>query len=135
MRIGPLSSETWGSPRLISTPQAMARPRRTRRPPGSASSSRRRCCGGRSSSPTTRAAVVPDGRHVGQVANRTLGQPAAVDLTVPPEAIEGSARAVVKIYPSSFSQLSEGLDNIFHLPSGCFEQTSSTTYPNVLALD
>jgi alpha-2-macroglobulin-like protein len=29
----------------------------------------------------------------------------------------------------------EGLDSIFRLPSGCFEQTSSTTYPNVLALD
>src|SRR5262249_26473368 len=53
----------------------------------------------------------------------------------PPAAIEGSTQAFVKIYPSSFSQLVEGLDNIFQLPSGCFEQTSSTTYPNVLALD
>src|SRR5262249_51252852 len=43
--------------------------------------------------------------------------------------------AFVKVYPSSFSQLVEGLDNIFQLPYGCFEQTSSTTYPNVLALD
>src|SRR5207237_10364962 len=78
---------------------------------------------------------LPDGRRVEQVANGTLGQPASVDLTIPPDAIEGSAKAVVKIYPSSFSQLVEGLDNIFRLPSGCFEQTSSTTYPNVLALD
>ena len=29
----------------------------------------------------------------------------------------------------------EGLDAIFQMPYGCFEQTSSTTYPNVLALD
>ena len=41
----------------------------------------------------------------------------------------------MKIYPSGFSQLVEGLDNIFRMPYGCFEQTSSTTYPNVLALD
>ena len=47
----------------------------------------------------------------------------------------GSVRAIVKIYPSSFSQLVEGLDAIFQRPFGCFEQTSSTTYPNVLALD
>ncbi len=44
-------------------------------------------------------------------------------------------QALVKIYPSGFSQLVEGLDNIFRMPYGCFEQTSSTTYPNILALD
>jgi uncharacterized protein YfaS (alpha-2-macroglobulin family) len=55
-------------------------------------------------------------------------------LTVPENAVEGSAKVFVKIYPSSFSQLVEGLDGIFTMPYGCFEQTSSTTYPNVLAL-
>jgi uncharacterized protein YfaS (alpha-2-macroglobulin family) len=29
----------------------------------------------------------------------------------------------------------EGMDSILRLPFGCFEQTSSATYPNVLALD
>jgi hypothetical protein len=79
--------------------------------------------------------VVPDGRRVEQVVSGTLQQPADVRLDIPPAAIEGSTQAFVKIYPSSFSQLVEGLDNIFQMPSGCFEQTSSTTYPNVLALD
>jgi alpha-2-macroglobulin-like protein len=79
--------------------------------------------------------VVPDGRRVEEVVNGNLGRPADVTLTVPPGAIDGSVRALVTIYPSGFSQLVEGLDNIFRLPSGCFEQTSSTTYPNVLALD
>jgi hypothetical protein len=79
--------------------------------------------------------VVPDGRRVEQVVSGTLQQPADVRLDVSPAAIEGSVQAFVKIYPSSFSQLVEGLDNIFQMPSGCFEQTSSTTYPNVLALD
>jgi anti-sigma factor RsiW len=79
--------------------------------------------------------VVPDGRRVEEVANGSLAQPAELTLTVPENAIEGSVKAFVKIYPSSFSQLVEGLDGIFHMPYGCFEQTSSTTYPNVLALD
>ncbi len=79
--------------------------------------------------------VVPDGRAVERVVNGTLAAPAGVDLEVPPDAVPGSVRAVVKLYPSGFSQLVEGLDGIFRLPSGCFEQTSSTTYPNVLALD
>src|SRR5207249_6545461 len=56
-------------------------------------------------------------------------------LNVPENAIEGSAKLIIKIYPSTFSQLVEGLEGIFQMPHGCFEQTSSTTYPNVLALD
>ena len=66
-------------------------------------------------------------------ASGTLQQPAHV--AVPADAIEGSVKANVKLYPSTFSQLVEGLDAIFQRPDGCFEQTSSTTYPNVLALD
>jgi uncharacterized protein YfaS (alpha-2-macroglobulin family) len=82
-----------------------------------------------------RVEVVPDGRRVEQVVNGTLQTPADIPLTVPQEAIEGSVKAFLKVYPSSFSQLVEGLEGIFRMPSGCFEQTSSTTYPNVLALD
>ncbi len=79
--------------------------------------------------------IVPDGRRVEQIANGSLQEPARIPVAVPDEAIEGSAKAILKIYPSSFSQLVEGLDAIFQRPYGCFEQTSSTTYPNVLALD
>ena len=42
---------------------------------------------------------------------------------------------MVKIYPGMVSQVVEGLDGILRMPNGCFEQTSSTTYPNVLVLD
>ncbi|MFO0811133.1 MAG: MG2 domain-containing protein [Gemmataceae bacterium] len=79
--------------------------------------------------------VVPDGRKVEHVVNGSLAEPVSVNIDVPADAIPGSAKAVVKLYPSGFSQLVEGLDGIFRMPSGCFEQTSSTTYPNVLALD
>lgn len=79
--------------------------------------------------------VVPEGRRLEQAFNGTLQSPAEVTLSVPESAIEGSPKAIVKLYPSTFSQVVEGLDNIFQMPNGCFEQTSSTTYPNVLALD
>jgi len=78
--------------------------------------------------------VLPDGRRIERVENGTLQQPAEMELAVPDDAIEGSVKTIVKIYPSSFSQLVEGLDAIFQRPYGCFEQASSTTYPNVLAL-
>lgn len=79
--------------------------------------------------------VVPDGRRVDEsYAGRIEGQ---VDypLELPAERIAGSTRLIAKIYPATFTQLVEGLDSIFRMPYGCFEQTSSTTYPSVLALD
>jgi hypothetical protein len=79
--------------------------------------------------------VVPDGRPVERIVNGVLADPVEMDLEVPATAIEGSPQAVVRIYPSMLSQLVEGLEGIFRMPYGCFEQTSSTTYPNVLALD
>ena len=79
--------------------------------------------------------VAPDGRRVEQSASGTLQQPAEIAWSVPADAIEGSVKANIKLYPSTFSQVVDGLEAIFQQPYGCFEQTSSTTYPNVLALD
>ncbi|MBN2329514.1 MAG: hypothetical protein JXR73_20400, partial [Candidatus Omnitrophica bacterium] len=52
----------------------------------------------------------------------------------PANRVEGADKLFVKIYPGIFSQVVEGMDAILQMPYGCFEQTSSTTYPNVLAL-
>jgi len=79
--------------------------------------------------------VVPDGQKTEQVASGNLAEAVRIPVEIPEQAIDGSVRATLKIYPSSFSQLVEGLEGIFQRPSGCFEQTSSTTYPNILALD
>jgi alpha-2-macroglobulin-like protein len=79
--------------------------------------------------------VDPEGKKYEIVSSGTLTEPQQFSVVAPPEAVPGSVKAIVKLYPSSFSQLVEGLDNIFQMPSGCFEQTSSTTYPNILALD
>ncbi len=78
--------------------------------------------------------VVPDGRRVEQITNGELSRSAEFALDMPSDAIEGSGKAIVRIYPSSFSQLVEGIDGIFRLPTGCFEQTSSSLYPDVMAL-
>jgi A-macroglobulin TED domain/Alpha-2-macroglobulin family/MG2 domain/A-macroglobulin receptor binding domain/Protein of unknown function (DUF1559)/Alpha-2-macroglobulin bait region domain len=78
--------------------------------------------------------VVPGGRAVEQVTSGTLDVPATIDVKLPENAIPGSAKLIARIYPTTFSQLVDGLDSIFQQPYGCFEQTSSTTYPNVLAL-
>ena len=79
--------------------------------------------------------VTPDGVPLRQTVNGKIGGPRKFEFEIPDEATDGSGRAVIKIYPSTFSQLVEGIDAIFQKPYGCFEQTSSTTYPNILALD
>ncbi len=79
--------------------------------------------------------VLPDGRPIDLTASGSLETPYTTAINLPDNAIDSSARLIVKVYPSRFSQVVEGLDNIFRMPYGCFEQTSSTTYPNVLALD
>ncbi len=81
--------------------------------------------------------VVPDGKRFTETWTTRLSAGAALtrEVHIPEAAIPGTARLDIKVYPGAFSQLVEGMDAIFQMPYGCFEQTSSTTYPNVLALD
>ncbi len=57
------------------------------------------------------------------------------EVTFPPNAIADAGKVFVRLYPGPLSQVIEGMDSILRMPGGCFEQTSSSTYPNVLALD
>jgi hypothetical protein len=56
-------------------------------------------------------------------------------FTLPDDAIADASVGTLKIYPSTATHVLEGLDSMLRLPGGCFEQTSSTTYPNALILD
>lgn len=79
--------------------------------------------------------VMPVGDVVEHTKNDVLKAVYADSFTIPNAAILDSQSLWIKLYPSRFSEVVEGLDSIFREPYGCFEQTSSTTYPNVLALD
>jgi hypothetical protein len=79
--------------------------------------------------------IIPDGFEVRDTVSDRLEGEIEKTVTIPNHAVENSEKLFVKIYPGIFSQLVEGLDSMFRMPSGCFEQTSSTTYPNVLLLD
>ncbi|HEV2326431.1 MAG TPA: MG2 domain-containing protein [Terracidiphilus sp.] len=79
--------------------------------------------------------VVPNGREQDEVFNGRLETTAERDLKFSPAAIPGATSILVRLYPGPLSQVIEGMDSILRMPFGCFEQTSSATYPNVLALD
>jgi uncharacterized protein YfaS (alpha-2-macroglobulin family) len=79
--------------------------------------------------------VVPDGREQNLVFNGRLETAVHHDLNFPAGTIPDSSKIFVRLYPGPLSQVVEGMDAILRMPGGCFEQTSSSTYPNVLALD
>jgi hypothetical protein len=79
--------------------------------------------------------VVPNGREQTEVFNGRLDTAADHRVTFPANAIDGASKVLVRLYPGPLSQVIEGMDSLLRMPFGCFEQTSSATYPNVLALD
>ncbi len=79
--------------------------------------------------------VIPNGREQSQVFNGRLDSAVEHTLNFPAASIADSSAILVRLYPGPLSQVIEGMDSILRMPFGCFEQTSSATYPNVLALD
>jgi hypothetical protein len=77
--------------------------------------------------------VVPDGQAVPVAASGTLGA-GTVTSTVnfPAAAVAGSQQLYLNVYPAYLSQVVGGMDSLLRVPSGCFEQTTSTAWPNVL---
>jgi uncharacterized protein YfaS (alpha-2-macroglobulin family) len=79
--------------------------------------------------------VVPNGREQSVVFNGRLENTVEHTVDFPAGAIADASKLFVRLYPGPLSQVIEGMDSILRMPGGCFEQTSSSTYPNVLALD
>jgi hypothetical protein len=49
-------------------------------------------------------------------------------------ALPGTIRATVTMYPSPVAAMTQGMEGMIREPGGCFEQTSSTNYPNIMIL-
>jgi len=79
--------------------------------------------------------VIPNGREQNAVFNGRIEKTVQHELNFPADSIPEASKIFVRLYPGPISQVVEGMDAILRMPSGCFEQTSSSTYPNVLALD
>jgi alpha-2-macroglobulin-like protein len=79
--------------------------------------------------------VIPNGREQSIVVNGRLESSVQHSIEFPVASIPDATSMLVRLYPGPLSQIVEGMDSILRMPGGCFEQTSSSTYPNVLALD
>ncbi len=79
--------------------------------------------------------VVPDGiERVHSVQQRLTARQVSHSVSVPAMVIPGTSELTLKLYPAPAAHVVEGLDSLLRMPHGCFEQTSSTTYPNALIL-
>ena len=79
--------------------------------------------------------VVPNGEAKEIVFSGRLDSSVHRTVSFPETSIPDASKIFVRLYPGPLSQVIEGMDSILRMPLGCFEQTSSSTYPNVLALD
>ncbi len=79
--------------------------------------------------------VVPEGKRIEQVFSDRLTGTVRQTITIPEGALPDASKMLVKVYPGVFAQLLEGMEGMLQMPGGCFEQTSSSAYPNILVVD
>ncbi len=88
--------------------------------------------------------VVPDGRafdvvEAGRFPGGSAEAPGAATVTatvtVPEGAIAGANELLVEVFPGVMAQVTEGMESMLRMPTGCFEQTTSSAWPNVLVTD
>ncbi len=79
--------------------------------------------------------VVPLGFPFEATASGTVtGDAAAKHHVSLAGALPGSIQATVTMYPSPLASMTQGMAQMIREPGGCFEQTSSTNYPNIMIL-
>ncbi|MCB9527621.1 MAG: hypothetical protein H6701_04350 [Myxococcales bacterium] len=79
--------------------------------------------------------VEAPGRLERRVVSATLGPRAPrLAFTLPQGAAPGTLRGALRVYRGPADAALDGLESLIAAPYGCFEQTSSTTYPNLMVL-
>jgi len=80
--------------------------------------------------------VVPDGKAFPEALSGSMGSGALTEsVTFPPNAVPGSEVLYLDIFPAFLAQAVQGMDSILAEPNGCFEQTTSSAWPNVLVTE
>jgi hypothetical protein len=78
--------------------------------------------------------IVPEGFPIVRSHSDVLEKSATHDLVLPDQWIKGTLKCQVQVYPSTLADLQKGLEALLREPGGCFEQSSTSNYPNVLIL-
>ncbi|MBS1509525.1 MAG: TonB-dependent receptor plug domain-containing protein [Bacteroidetes bacterium] len=68
------------------------------------------------------------------VVNTFSGNQNTLHKVIISKAIPGTLKTELKLFTNPEGQLLDGIESMLREPNGCFEQTSSSTYPNVFIL-
>jgi hypothetical protein len=79
--------------------------------------------------------VVPDGFPINGSISDVLEGSSTSAVTLPETWIPGTLKVQAQVYPSTLADLQKGLEAMLREPCGCFEQTSTSNYPNLLILN
>jgi hypothetical protein len=80
--------------------------------------------------------VVPDGKAFPLALSGSLDAPKVTHtVTFPANEVPGSQQLYLDIFPAFLAQAVQGMDSILAEPNGCFEQTTSSAWPNVLVTE
>ena len=95
----------------------------------------RAAAGGYADAVTRMVAIVPRGFPAESAFGGLVdgANPAEHEVTIPTSVVPNSVRTEIALYPTPLASLTGALERLLQEPSGCFEQTSSTTYPLVMA--
>jgi hypothetical protein len=78
--------------------------------------------------------IAPEGFPIAGSHSDVLEKSATADVVLPNDWIKGTLKCQVQVYPSTLADLQKGLEGLLREPNGCFEQTSTSNYPNLLIL-
>ena len=78
--------------------------------------------------------VKPNGREIVVPQSGFFEREIAFNVNFPADAFPRHRKISVKIYPNMFAHIAESVEGLLERPHGCGEQTTSSTYPNLLIL-
>ncbi|HRH40055.1 MAG TPA: MG2 domain-containing protein [Pyrinomonadaceae bacterium] len=78
--------------------------------------------------------VRPNGEEIVKTDSKLFNNSASFEVDFPANALPGTPKAELKIYPNLFSHVAESVEGLLQRPYGCGEQTISSTYPNLMLL-
>ena len=78
--------------------------------------------------------VRPNGQEIVRTESKLFTGGARFDVDFPANALAGTPRAELKIYPNLMAHVTESVEGLLQRPYGCGEQTTSSTYPNLMIL-
>ncbi|MBX9680461.1 MAG: zf-HC2 domain-containing protein [Gemmataceae bacterium] len=78
--------------------------------------------------------IVPDGLPRSGSNSGMLEKFAETTIDLNEAWISGTLAAKIEVFPSTLAQIQSGMEAMLQEPGGCFEQSSSSNYPNVMIL-